>query len=583
MKGTVAIYARISQEKDEIDVSIAQQIEQGKEFAKSKGMDYQIYKDEGFSGTLEASERPAMYELLGDIVKKDSKIAILWGREHFRLYRGNTPKTQIQLVCKKNKVDIYYGDKLYKPTDPLEKAMDGFLGVMGEFYVDLTIDNVKKTISKNFRDGKAHGVAPYGYRTGKGKVLEIDPEQSKVVKQLFDWHIEGLGVASLAKRLNDLGTPTMYDPKKTRFSKTWDKTTIYAILMNKFYYGIRTHNQWEEIPNPNKPNKKKRKLLSTKEISVPHLAIIDEDTYNQSLLAFERNKSYTGKRTFYKYLLNDLIVCGHCKDRYLGRSDNRNITVYRCNGKRKGQCKNRDIRKDIFEYFIWDYLTTADVMVKNLMEASKNGGLEDKRIQIEQEYALLEKINDNLTTQWNTSRVSHRKGLYTDEELAEDKKEIDRARLENTQKMNNLKEQLENLKDEQTIKDTLLEELDRLTESVDFEDDAPSFVHNAQYKETQKEVLDNNHGFNEQQEFLNKFIGDITINFTGGLFEITINYKPPLTKQVLYMDRKYYAVIEGTTKKVFDLNNPKQHNTLKELHMLTKDVLKLQVEGAQLG
>ncbi|MEG3658059.1 recombinase family protein [Arenibacter palladensis] len=574
MKGTVAIYARISNEKDDIDVSIAQQIEQGKEFAKSKGMDYLIYKDEGFSGTLEASERPAMYELLGDIIKKNSKIKILWGREHFRLYRGNTPKTQIQLVCLKNKVDIYYGDKLYKPTDPMEKAMDGILGVMGEFYVDLTKQNVKQTLAKNFRDAKAHGAAPYGYRTGKGKLLEIDPDQSKEVKNMFKWHIEGMGVAALAKRMNDLGIPTMYDPKKNRYSKTWDKTTIYAILKNKLYCGIRTHNQWDM-------SGKRRKLLSSKEIPVPHLAIISEDTYNKSLLAFERNKSYTGKRTLHKYLLNDLVVCGQCQDRYLGRSDNKNITVYRCNGKRKQQCKNRDVRKDIIEKFMWDYFTTSDVLIKNLMEASKNGGIEDKRKEIEKESALLEKIEENLNKEWNISRESHRKGLYSDEELLEDKKDIGLRRAENAQKLNNLKEQLESLKDEETLKDTLMRELDKLVDSPEFEDGAPSFVYNQQYTNAQKKVLDNKFRFNEQQEFLNKFIGSIIVDYTGGLFELTINYKPPLTKETLYMDRKYYAVIEGSTKKVFDLDNPKQHNTMKELKKLTKDVLKLQDKKVQ--
>lgn len=573
MKEIVAIYARISSEKNEKDVSIDQQIEQGKAFAKSKGMGYETYIDEGYSGTLEADERPAMLQLLQDIIPKDSKIKILWGREHFRLYRGTEPKRQIQVVCKKHEVDIYYADQKLDRTDPNVELMDDILGVLGKFYVNLTIQNVKQTIGKNFRDGKAHGVAPYGYKTGEGKILEIDPDQAKEVRNMFNWHIEGLGVTSIAKRLTDLEVPTQYDPstKHTRFSKEWDRTTIYGILKNRLYHGIRTHNDWDMTET-------KRKLISTREIPAPQLAIIDEDIYNESQLSFERNKSYTGKRTFYKYLLNDLIICGHCKDRYLGRSDNKSITVYKCNGKRKDNktCQNRAIRKTNIEQFVWDYITSGDVLIKNLMEASKNGDIEVKREELINEIALFEKVDENLTKEYNTSRLSHRKGLYTDEELAADKKEIDKNRLENSAKLRNLKEQLGNLQDEETIKEELLRQLDKLVDSPDFEDDSPLLVHKQQMEGVRQDVLDNNYGHIEKQEFLNKFIDDITIDFTGGIFKILINYKSPLTNQTLYMDRKYYAAIEEGSKKVFDLGNEKQHNLLKELKALTRDVVRMQ-------
>ncbi|MFD2589093.1 recombinase family protein [Croceitalea marina] len=567
MKDVVAIYARISQEKDDIDISIPQQIEQGKTFAKAKGLDYQIYKDEGYSGTLPATERPAMYQLLQDIVKKDSKIKILWGREMFRLYRGNIPKMEIQMVCKKHNVDIYYADKKFNSADALEKLMDNMLGVMGEFYVDLTKQNVKQAIRKNFDDGKAHGIAPYGYTTDENKRLTIDEEQAKWVRKMFEWHIGGMGVTSIANKLMDMGVQTMYDPDKTRYSKKWDRTTVYGILNNKLYYGFRTHNDWRVVD-------RKRELISSREIEVPHLAIIDEMTYNESSLAFEQLKSYTGKRTWHKYLLGGLLYCSYCGSRYNGRSDNRNEDVYRCNTKRNGSCKNRDIRKSYIERFIWVYISDGQILLDSLLNR-RNGDYENNIELLTNELKALENRKEKLNSEWSRAIHFAVSGELTESELRPEKERITKEKAEVSLKIKNIDKQIKALSMNSNLRGQIEEDFENIT-GYKYNGVLSNMDDLRTYWSARDKVLHKSYPYNEKQKFLNKYLNEITVNYINGLFKLTIKFNLPIENKTVYMDRKFYVALDYESKRTYDLGHPKKHNFPNNLNSLISSVKKLE-------
>jgi len=43
--------------------------------------------------------------------------------------------------------------------------------------------------------------APFGYDYVAGK-LQINPERAKIVKQIFNWYVSGIGMPEIAARLN---------------------------------------------------------------------------------------------------------------------------------------------------------------------------------------------------------------------------------------------------------------------------------------------------------------------------------------------------------------------------------------------
>lgn len=79
---------------------------------------------------------------------------------------------------------------------------------------------------------------PYGYRKaiimdGKRKchTLEPVPEQAEVVRLIFEWYaVQGMGMVTIARRLNDMGT-------RTTTGKLWSQNTIKDMLQNEHYIG----------------------------------------------------------------------------------------------------------------------------------------------------------------------------------------------------------------------------------------------------------------------------------------------------------------------------------------------------------
>ena len=79
---------------------------------------------------------------------------------------------------------------------------------------------------------------PYGYDYIKGK-LEINKEESMIVREIYSWYYQGQSMGEIAKMLNSTKIPT----KK---GGLWAKKTISMILKNPTYCG---YLHWEDYIN----------------------------------------------------------------------------------------------------------------------------------------------------------------------------------------------------------------------------------------------------------------------------------------------------------------------------------------------
>lgn len=100
------------------------------------------------------------------------------------------------------------------------------------------------------RAGKHAGGKAYGY-TSKDKVRAIDPEQAKIVKQIFQWRADGWSAQRIARQLNEFGVPSpgsSWDRRnngpKRKTKSGWrpsaiagDHTRGVGILNNPMYKG----------------------------------------------------------------------------------------------------------------------------------------------------------------------------------------------------------------------------------------------------------------------------------------------------------------------------------------------------------
>jgi hypothetical protein len=205
-----------------------------------------------------------------------------------------------------------------------------------------------KTINRRLQQGRTQSVKegkyagnkpPYGYQRRKldrekGYTLEPDPDQAPIVKLIFEWYTNDLGVSRIVRRLNDMKIPTVK-------GGDWVNATIQGILRNPVYIGKVRWNwrpQVKKIINgevtKERPRASEEDWLVTNGL---HEAIVDEGTFQkaQELLAKNFSPKITAKRNM-KNPLAGLIVCGKCGRRmarrpyYSGQQDSLICPVTSC-------------------------------------------------------------------------------------------------------------------------------------------------------------------------------------------------------------------------------------------------------------
>ena len=131
----------------------------------------------------------------------------------------------------------------------------------------------KENITAQFRAGQLHkfkkggwagGAVPYGYRNEKGK-LYIVKEEAEIVKKIFEMYAEeGVGIATVARWLNDKGY-------RTRRDMPFRRDTVVSIVSNPIYCGDMYYNRRTNIKNA-----KPKEVIYAKGIHEP---IISEELF----------------------------------------------------------------------------------------------------------------------------------------------------------------------------------------------------------------------------------------------------------------------------------------------------------------
>jgi hypothetical protein len=367
----IGIYCRISKHKAEgKDVSIETQLEQGIAFAKSEGLEYKSFIDRAISGTKDDIKDRPEFALLLDSINKGI-ITKVFCFDQSRIERNSRIWNLFVYTMQKAKCQYYPGGTFLDLDVPANRLFTGIISLTNEFYSTLTGQKVKLAHYKNSLKGKSHGITAYGYVRDENGLLKIHDEQAKIIRRIFKMSGEGIGVYTIAKRLNEEGVPTkfndytgqfkrrdIYTNQYTYFRKAdvrWRGNVVYLILTNQIYKGIRKWNNGEN------------------ETKVP--VIIDETTWDSVNKNLEENRKKPGKRDEYHYLLNGLVFCGNCGKEYRGKKrlkgrDN----AYKCKSKLRDpqSCSSRALSIPKLETFIIKHLFESKDLQKFLAGQSEN-------------------------------------------------------------------------------------------------------------------------------------------------------------------------------------------------------------------
>jgi site-specific DNA recombinase len=357
----VAIYARVSSDKQDVDLSISAQLKALREYAIRNG--HEVVKefiDEAESG--KTTHRPAFREMVSMARRSQKPFDCILVWKYSRFARSREDSIVFKTLLRKNGVRVV---SINEPSDdtPTGKLFEAMIESLDEFYSA----NLGEEVTRGMRESASRGFyignyTPYGYR--KVKVsdgikerpkLVPDEHEAPIVARMFNEVLEGKGLKEILKGLNREG---IAGPR----GREWIKTTVHGILTNEVYTGtlvwgrhsvrglapIRVENAWR--------------------------AIVSRETFDnvQSLLKSRAPSYLHPKRTASHFLLSGIAKCGYCGKALVGHdAKNGQFSYYVCGTllkKGAGSCPARYINGKDFENAVVDKIKEHILTEENLKE-----------------------------------------------------------------------------------------------------------------------------------------------------------------------------------------------------------------------
>jgi len=359
----VAIYARVSSEKQDIDLSISAQLKALREYAqRNSHIIVKEYVDEAESGR--SIDRPGFKQMIATARQKPAPFEAILVWKLSRFARNREDSIIYKSLLRKQGVQVISINEPLGNT-PSGRLLEGIIEVIDEFYsANLSQDvtrGMRESASRGFYPG---GPPPYGYKRVKvqdGSVqrvkLEPDPTTAPVVERIFRECLAGKGLIEIARGLN-------HDGLITRKKNQWSKTAVHKVLRNEAYTGVLI---WDR--------QKLRKInndLPPIRVESAWAPIIDREIFEQVQTKLgTRAPKITHPRVVHsEYILSGLMRCKNCNAAMIGHAvKSGKFFYYMCgNARRRGRglCKTPLLPKDRIEGFVVDRIKQYILTEENL-------------------------------------------------------------------------------------------------------------------------------------------------------------------------------------------------------------------------
>ncbi len=298
----VALYARVSSERQDVDLSVAAQLRALRDHAKKNNfLVVREYVDEAESGRV--ANRPQFSRMIEEARKPEApfKEILVWKfsrftrkREHAVAFKSMLRRRGIRVTSITEHAD----------DSPTGKLMEAIIESVDEFYSE----NLALEVIRGMREAASRGFwvtarPPFGYTkvyvqdgVKKRPKLEIDKEKAPVVRRMFDMALEGKSSLDITKALNGDGIPSPT-------GKRWHKNSVHSVLNNEVYTGTLVWgiNARDGVP----PVRVNRAFPS----------LVTKRNYRQvgALLRSRAPRIEHPRRSSSPYLLSGLARCERCR------------------------------------------------------------------------------------------------------------------------------------------------------------------------------------------------------------------------------------------------------------------------------
>ncbi len=411
-----ALYARVSSDRQDVDLSVAAQMRALRDYADKN--DYQIVRefvDEAESGRV--MNRPDFKRMIDEAKKSNTpfKAILVWKfsrftrrREHAVLLKSQLRRQGVRVVSITEQAD----------DSATGRLMEGIIETIDEYYSE----NLATEVLRGMREAASRGfwvapMAPYGYRKVKVQdgpkerpTLEPDPETTGIVKRIFDLAETRKGMMKIVRILNDDGIAS---PK----GKLWNKPTVHNMLRNEAYLGTLVWgNNAKDGADPVRVDK-----------AFPATVAKDQFDRVNRILRSRAPRNTHPRRVGSTFLLSGLVKCYRCKRALSGRYSSRGtFPYYVCHSfvkRAPGSCDSPRVDARQFEELVVGLIRTNILTEGNIRslvnvvdeQMDDVAGDERKRLEtIEKELAdvrgRLDRLYDlvETTTEFNMADFAHR-------------------------------------------------------------------------------------------------------------------------------------------------------------------------------
>jgi hypothetical protein len=395
----VAVYIRLSREDgNEESESVVNQKKILTEFLeKSFEGEFVIvdfYVDDGLSGTDDA--RKDFMRMISDI--EGGKVNCVVCKTLSRAFRNYSDQGYYleYYFTQKNVRFLSTGDpKIDTYTNP--EAITGLeipiTGLMNDRYAAKTSNDIRRTFDYKRRKGEFIGAfAPYGYMKDprdKNRLL-LDEEAVPVKRDILHWFVhDGMSLAGIAKRLNELGVPnpTAYkrakgfayrNPNMELCDGMWVSSSIRRILTDKMNLGHMVQGKQRVV------SYKVHDRIATSEEEWfikenTHEATYTQEEYDtvQRLLRRDTRTPEGGRKV---YVFAGYIRCADCK-KALARKSSKNIAYYACRTymeKSKQRCTKHSIREDVLTAAVLTAIQRQIALLDGLADVIEQATLSER-------------------------------------------------------------------------------------------------------------------------------------------------------------------------------------------------------------
>ncbi len=331
-----AAYCRVSSDsEDQLNSFMAQTRYYSQIFENSETETLiDIYADEGVTGTCE-DKREEFQRMMKDCRK--GKIDRIYTKSISRFARNTKDCLKNVRELKSLGITIFFEKENIDTANMTDEIMITIMGGLAQEESTSISQNMRWSIKKRMENGTMKMcTAVFGYELIDGELI-LKPDEAEIVKQIFDWYLNGYGTAAIAKILNNRNVQ-----KYGKFCH-WTPVTIKQMLINEKYVGDQLFQKYyttDTLPFKQIVNKGERNQYY---YSQRHEPIVSKEIFDKvQQLLLEHKDSFKG--IVYNHIMSKKIYCGTCGATYKFKCrNNKSYWVCRIHDAESDKCPAKQI------------------------------------------------------------------------------------------------------------------------------------------------------------------------------------------------------------------------------------------------